>query len=71
MGFRVKDDERRYNEAALRVMGENGVAIDDLWAFVHPRQAAIQNPHDVHFTPEGSQEIGAAVAASIQAALKR
>ena len=68
-GFRVEGDERRYNQVAREVMRENGIAIDDLCAFVVPRQAAIQLPHNVHFTPEGCQELAVAVAASIKAGL--
>jgi acyl-CoA thioesterase-1 len=70
-GFRVEGDERYYNAAAVRIMRENGIAIDDLAAVVKPQQAKIQNPNDVHFTPEGSRILGAAVAASIRAGLAR
>ena len=70
VGFRVEGDERHYNDVALRVMKENGVAIDDLWSFVRPQQAKLQNPHDVHFSPAGSTALGGAVAESIKSALR-
>ena len=66
---RVENDEVRYNEVAVRVMKELGVAIDDLHAFVKPRQGRIQRPNNVHFTDEGSAELAGVVAASIQSAL--
>ncbi len=62
---RVKDDELRYNEVALRVMAELGVPIDDLHAVVAPEQGLLQLPKNVHFTPAGYERLGDAVAASI------
>ncbi len=66
---RVEGGELVYNEIAARVMRETGVAVDDLHAWVRPRQAAIQLPHNVHFSPAGADELAGVVAASIQAAL--
>ena len=66
---RVSGDEVKYNEAALRVMKESGVAIDDLYAFAKPRLAKIQLPANVHFTPEGYQELAGQVVAAIEKAL--
>ncbi len=66
---RVENDEVRYNEVAVRVMKGLGVAIDDLHAFVKPRQARIQRPNNVHFTDAGSAELAEVVAASIKTAL--
>jgi acyl-CoA thioesterase-1 len=63
---RVEKEEIRYNEAAVRVMRENGVAIDDLHAFVAPRQETLQLPKNVHFTPAGSAALGKTVAAAIE-----
>ena len=62
---RVKNDEVRYNEVAVRVMKENGVAIDDLYAVVAPSLAEWQKPNNVHFTPAGYEKLAAAVASSI------
>ncbi len=67
---RVEGEERAYNEVARRVMRENEIPIDDLWSFVRPRQALIQHPADVHYTPEGYEQIADAVAASIIQALR-
>ena len=60
-----------YNAAAKKVMEENGVAIDDLGAAVQPEVARLQNPHDVHFSREGSQFLAERVAASIAAQLPK
>ncbi len=67
---RIPGDEVRYNEAALEVMGQEGVAIDDLYAFARPRLAEIGKPADVHYTAEGSKVLATQVAESIEAALK-
>ncbi len=64
---RVKDDELAYNEAALRVMRETGVTVDDLHALVVP---GMQLPKNVHFTKEGYQTFAAAVAAAVAAAIQ-
>ncbi|MSU51167.1 MAG: SGNH/GDSL hydrolase family protein [Opitutus sp.] len=62
---RVENDEVRYNAVAVRVMRELGVAVDDLHAFVKPRQAQLQRPSNVHFTDEGSARLAEVVVASI------
>jgi acyl-CoA thioesterase-1 len=66
---RVEHDEVRYNEAAIRVMKELGVAVDDLHAVVAPQQEKIQLPHNVHFTPDGYEKLADAVVGKIVAAL--
>ena len=58
-----------YNEVAIKVMKEEGVAIDDLYAVMQPNQAKYQNPLDVHYSPAGSKLLAAAVAKSIEAEL--
>lgn len=67
---RIPGDEVRYNAVAREVMREEGVAIDDLYAFAMPRLAEIGKPADVHYTPEGSRKLATQVAGSIEAALK-
>lgn len=62
---RIENDEVRYNAVAVRVMRELGVAIDDLHAFVKPRQAQAQRPNNVHFSAEGSAQLADAVVATI------
>ena len=66
---RVEGSERAYNAAARRVLADSGVAIDDLHAFVAARQAEIQLPQNVHFTPAGSDALARHVTATICAAL--
>lgn len=66
---RLENDDRPYNEVAVRVMRESGVAIDDLQAFVATRQAAIQLPKNVHFSAAGYDQLADAVVASIRPAL--
>jgi lysophospholipase L1-like esterase len=58
------------NEIAARVMKKNGVAIDDLFAFITPKVAKVQNPKDVHFNSEGYDLLGGKVAESIRAELQ-
>lgn len=67
-GTRIAGSERAYNDAALAVMREAGIAVDDLWAFTSARPA-LQKPHNVHFTPEGDEAIAHAVTAAIAAQL--
>ncbi|MBI2480763.1 MAG: SGNH/GDSL hydrolase family protein [Planctomycetia bacterium] len=67
---RVVGDSARYNEVAAKVMQENDVAIDDLYAFAKPRLAEIQLKANVHFSPEGSKILAQQVAKSITSALE-
>jgi acyl-CoA thioesterase-1 len=61
-------DVAEFNAAALKVMKEEGVAIDDLNAAITPRIAELQNPHDVHYKPEGYKVLAGEVVKSIEAA---
>lgn len=70
-GKYVKDSERSYNEVARKVMAEEGVVINDLWAAVKPQQEQLQIPRNVHFRREGSEVLGKQVAAAIRAELGR
>lgn len=54
------------NEVAVKVMKENGVAIDDLYAVVLPVQEKIGRANDVHFEAAGYEVLARAVAASIE-----
>lgn len=69
-GRRTGDDVL-YNAAALKVMQKQGVAVNDLHAFVFPVLARYQRPKDVHYTVEGYQFLGKQVAAEIRKALPR
>jgi acyl-CoA thioesterase-1 len=66
---RIKDTELPLNNFAMRLMRENSIPIDDLHAYVLPKQAQLQLPRNVHFTDAGYEALADAVAASIQAAL--
>ncbi len=65
----VKAAELPYNQAALRVMKDEGVAVDDLWSYSMPQLNAIQIPVNVHFTDAGSQALAGQAARSIEAVL--
>lgn len=58
------------NRVAAAVMQKNGVAMDDLHAFITPHLATAQNPKDVHFNATGYDLLGKQVADSILGALK-
>jgi lysophospholipase L1-like esterase len=58
------------NAAAAEVMKKHGIATDDLFTFITPHLAKVQNPNDVHFNSEGYDLLGKQVAAAIQSALK-
>lgn len=62
---------KEYNEIAARVMMENGVAIDDLNAYITPQLATMQNPRDVHYTSAGSDYLAKQVAEEIGKALAK
>ena len=66
---RVHLSELPYNAAAVRVMKENGVAVDDLHSFVTARQEKIQLPKNVHFTKEGYEQLADTVVANISTLL--
>ena len=66
---RCDADVLAYNAAAQKVMEENGVPVDDLYAFALPQLKAIQISATVHFTGEGSQVLARQVSAAIQKAL--
>ena len=58
------------NKIAAQVMEKNGVAMDDLFTFITPHIAQVQNPQDVHFNAQGYDLLGGKVAGAIEAALK-
>jgi sialate O-acetylesterase len=66
---RIPDDAARYNGAAQRIMEENAIPINDLYAFALPKLAELQKPRDVHFHDAGSQALAKRVAASVLSAL--
>ena len=62
---RVKGDAAKYNAIALKIMTDNGVAIDDLYALALPQLTKIQQPRNVHFTADGYKVLAGQVAESI------
>lgn len=67
---RIRGDEVKYNAVAEKIMKEQGVATDDLYAAVLPRVGELQLPANVHFTPQGYEFLGGQAAASIVKALE-
>lgn len=61
----------QYNGIAIKVMQENGVAINDLNAIIAPQIGSVQKPNDVHFTDDGSAILAKQVAKAIEAELAK
>jgi len=61
----VKDSELPYNVVAKKVMTEEGVTWNDLWAAVKPKQDQLQGKRDVHFMTSGSAVLAKQVAEAI------
>ena len=68
---RTNDDVLAYNGAALEIMESHEILVDDLYTFAAERLDDIQQPNNVHFSPEGSQILAEQVARSIQEALRQ
>jgi acyl-CoA thioesterase-1 len=70
---RVPGDEAKYNAAALRVMQAEGVAVNDLCAFVGSSENRAKmggKKADVHYTDAGSKALAGEVVKVIEQALK-
>lgn len=67
--YRDPEAPARYNAAALDIIKDRGIAIDDLFSFCEPRLAKLQLPRNVHFKPAGSKALARQVAAAVEAAL--
>ncbi len=68
---RFKGDAVKYNQVAARVMRENDIPINDLYARAFPQLAEYQLPNgDVHFTREGYRFLAQQVAEQITKALQ-
>lgn len=59
---RLPADVVLYNSRALKVMKENGVAVNDLYSYALPHLGEWQLPVNVHFTNAGSAALGKEVA---------
>ena len=66
---RAPEDVALYNQAAIAVMRDNGVLIDDLYSVAVRSADRFQIPQDVHYLEAGSRILAEQVAASIKAAL--
>ena len=66
---RIPEDAARYNQAALRIMKEHGIAVNDLYSFALPRLAELQNPVNVHFSALGSEALALEVVKAIEGKL--
>ncbi len=68
---RKNADVIAYNVVSKKVMDENGIAINDLYAFALSHLDKIQQPVNVHFSAKGSEVLAGRVASAIEAALKK
>jgi len=68
-GGRKVGDAKRYNEAVLPLMEQEGVMVNDLYSLVYPKLEECQRPANVHFLPEGSKAMAQQVAAKVLEAL--
>ena len=48
--LREPESPPKYNAAAVKIMQEHGIQVNDLFEFCEPRLADIQRPKNVHFT---------------------
>jgi acyl-CoA thioesterase-1 len=64
--LREPDAPARYNAAALEIMKENHVRVDDLYALCEPHLNEWQLPKNVHFNEVGSAAIAKQVASVIE-----
>ena len=62
-------DVQTYNAVARKIMDEQKITTNDLYAYTLPKLAEVQRPANVHFTTEGSQFLAKQVARSIETAL--
>jgi lysophospholipase L1-like esterase len=67
----MADSDKAYNQAALKVMKEHKVAINDLNGFVRQSKGKGQLAANVHFTQEGYKALAAQVAAELKKALAK
>ena len=67
--LRRNEDVIAYNAAAKKIMEENGVPINDLYAYTLPHLKEWQIPANVHFTAAGSAKLADKVSQEILRAL--
>lgn len=64
--YRVSEDVVRYNAIAIRIMEENDIPINDLYAFVKPRMEELLRPANVHLHEKGQEIVGRHIADNIR-----
>lgn len=64
--FRDPADPPRYNAAAAKIMQDNGVRVNDLFALCQPQLDKIQQSKNVHFNDDGKRALAAQVAKVIE-----
>lgn len=58
---RRSSDVIAYNKVAVEIAKANGIIINDLYSYAMPHLSAWQQPVNVHFTSEGSEQLAAQV----------
>jgi lysophospholipase L1-like esterase len=66
---RIPSKVVEFNQAAVELMKQRGVAVDDLYGAILPHQAEVQLKDNVHFGREGYALLGKQVANAIRAVL--
>jgi len=69
--LREPESPGKYNAAALKIMTENKIAVNDLYTFCLPQLEKIQQPKNVHFTDTGSTALAKEVVHKITDALPK
>ena len=67
--WRYAGEEKPFNEAAVRVMKQMGVDVNDVAAFAREHAEQLQIPLTVHYTPAGYTKLAEKVAESVRAPL--
>jgi GDSL-like Lipase/Acylhydrolase family len=60
-----------YNDAAVKIMEQNKIPVNDLYALCLPKLDKLQLPKNVHFNAEGSTALAAEVAKKITESLEK
>ncbi|MCH2207974.1 MAG: SGNH/GDSL hydrolase family protein [Lentisphaerales bacterium] len=63
---RAPENAAKYNDAALKIMTENNIEVNDLYSLVLPKLNTLQKPVNVHFHKEGSKMMGLQVSQAIE-----
>lgn len=64
--YRSNEDVERYNAAALKIMKEKNIAVDDLYTATKENYKTWQLPVNVHFRPEGSKALAELVVKAVE-----